>query len=421
MGYPNTWKEDRRNNRAGGSQAPRGGRVSPRPGPPPGGRLGPLRSTVPLGRAAIGGARIAARFIPGLGLALLGAELGWWYYQSQQSGNPHGWLGPAGWTYGGPCAGFSNPTVGQYHAAGIEHCIGGSVIIVPLGDPIPDNHTSYHLLYPFGSKGKDREWWWRSPSTFPDSVPIHPGVYPTPIAPSPIQPGQPTDPMDIPLEPAPQVHPDPIPWSGQPLGRLRTWRSPTEGRRVGPAPERRLEPARRARPSDRPATIIELPPRPGPAPSSPGSHTQKPPKGRGNKERKLKTKSAAAFNLVRRVFEAAFEGIDIIEAIFDALPKHIRDRYPGAHRDPVMMLEAINLHWQTIDLQEMVGNLIWNELEDFIYGGLGKISQQTAIDLNLSTGPQFGSGSRRAEVIAWRRRQVEEAIKFLVSETETFK
>ncbi len=427
MEYPNTWKEDRRNRRRGaGSQAREPIRGTP--GSRAAARVRPLPS---FGAAASWrtAARVGSRFIPWVGIAMLGVEVGWYWYQRSQSGNPHGWLGPAGWFYGGPCAGIGNPTVAQASFQGIEHCILGSVIKQPLGDPIPDNHTSYHLLYPFGSKGKDREWWWRNTGDNPSSVPISPGITPTPIAPTPIRPGQPTDPMDIPLEPSPQVHPDPLPISPHPRPRFRTWRSPTEGRQVGPAPGDRPEgapapqkdPARRQRPSDRRATIIELAPRPGPPLSSPGSHSQKPPKGRGDRERKLRTKSAMAFNMVRRLFEGAFESIDVIEAIFDALPKHIRDRYPGAKRDPFMMMDAINRHWNTIDLQEMLENLVWNEVEDFLYSRLGKMSQFAAQDLHLSTGPQFGSGRTRAEVAAWRRRQARDAIEFLAKETETFK
>lgn len=417
MHYPNSWKEDRRSRRGAGSRArepyKRGtfGAGGARPPPAP---------KIPSFGGAAGAARLGTRFLPVLGLGILGAELGWYWYQSQFGEGAHGWQGPSGWDYGGPCAGFANPTFAQASFLGIEHCFGGSTGGVALGTPIPDHHTSFHLGYQFGSKIKDREWWRRNVGDFPGSVPHPPGEQ-TPIAPSPIRPGQPVDPMDVPLEPSPQVAPDPLPISPHRPPAPRNWRSPTEGRQVGPAPAVRERPEERLKPSDRPATEIELLPRPGPAVSAPGSHSQKPPKGRGNKERKMKTKSAQAFNMVRRLFESAFEGVDILEAIFLALPKHIRDRYPGWRRDPRIMIAAIHRHAQTVDMQEMLENLIWNEVEDFLYGGLGRVSQTAAQRLHLSTGPQFGSGARRAEVEAWRRRQARDDIQFLADETLTFK
>jgi len=191
---------------------------------------------------------------------------------------------------------------------------------------------------------------------------------------------------------------------------------------VEPRADPRARPRARPRWSSRPATEIELLPRPGPVTSAPGSHRQKPPKGPGKKERKLKTKTANAFNLIRRVFEGAFESIEVIEAIYLALPKNVRDFYPDiTRRDPAGMIWLINKHFQTIDLQEMVENILWNEVEDYIYGGLGRISQHVAQNLDLSTGPQFGGGARRAEVAAWRRRQARDAIEFIASQTETFK
>lgn len=417
MGYPNSWKEDRRARRAGGSQArppvrrAQTGRTGIRPPLQP--RLSPI--SVPGGM----GARLASRFIPWVGIGILAVEVGWYWYN--YSGKPTPWTGPAGWTYGGPCAGIGNPTFKQASFAGILHCFGGSTAGQTLGTPIPDNHTSFHLGYQFGSKIKDREWWFRAPGDFPGSVPGFPGVEATPIPLSPIRPGTPHDPMrDVPLEPSPQVHPDPFPATPYPRPKPRDWQSPTEGRQAGPAPQPRQAVEPRLRPYERPAIEIAVQPRPGPVTASPGSHKQLPPKGRGQRERKQKTKSAGAFNLIRRVFEGAFEAVDVIEAVFQALPQHIRQRYPHARRAPVVMMRAINRHWQVIDTEEMIINLLLNELEDYIFGRLGRMSQHVAQQLHLSTGPQFGGGARRAEVIAWRRRRSREAVEFLVNHEETF-
>lgn len=415
MGYPNTWKDDRRGRRAVGFQARRE-RIGTRLPGARRSRLGPLR------RLALPAARGISRLHPVLGLGFLAIELGWYYYQSQQSGNPHGWSGPYGWAYGGPCPGFNRTTFKQAHFQGILHCFLGTVPGVPLGTPIPDNHTSFHLGYRFGSKIKDREWWWRSPGTFPGSVPIAPGNTPVPIAPSPISPGTPFDPMDIPLTPSPTVHPDPLPLGPRPMRKRRDWSSPGEGREEGPPREARKRP-REDRPRYRdPNQEITVRPRPGPATSAPGNPVRRPPKR--VRERKLRTRSAQAFNLIRRVFEAAFEAVDIIDAIYEALPRNVRDWYGITRRDPVDRMWVIHRHWQTISLEEMVVNLVANEVEDYIYGRLGRVSQNVAQNLFLSTGPQFGSGARRSEVQAWRRRrrkELEETIAFLRSEMETFK
>lgn len=134
-------------------------------------------------------------------------------------------------------------------------------------------------------------------------------------------------------------------------------------------------------------------------------------------------KTPLAFNIIRRLFETAFETVDTIEAIYEALPKNVRDWYNLKRNDPIGMAVVIRRHYLTIDLNEMIENLLYNEVEDFVFGLKGRISQSVARDLGLSTGPGFGGGGRRA-----RNQRLQKAfaearpmIEYVASQMETFK
>lgn len=442
MTYPTAWRADRTARRLTSFQTlPPIRRSSGSPGGP---RLPPIATFRELAKWKVA-ARIGARFIPYVGIGLLAVEVGWYYYQRQYSGNPGAWSGPAGWTYGGPCAGFGNPTFKQASFNGIEHCFGGTVGGDPLGNAIPDTDTSFHLGYRTGSKIADREWWFRAPGDFPGSVPAR-RTQPSPVVPSPIQPYRKFDPMDIPLEPAPQVVPDPIPRSfqspypgyGRPKfnvdprtrvrrdfeRRRRSWRSPTDGSKSGPRSRGQPphQPNPRLPPHSPPAREVEVEPLRRKPRRRPSRHDLVKPKGRKNRERKARMKTSRAFQTVRILFEGAFEAIDVIRAIYLALPQNVRDFYPEVNlRTPVEMMRIIHRHYRLIRLDRMIDNLVWNEIEDFLIGRLGRQSAFAAQGLNLSTGIGFGSAKRLAGMKAWRRQNAQDAIKYVVDQVETFK
>lgn len=441
MQYPSTWKEDRKLSRGGGFQPSRRRLAIPRP--PSAqlalGRIQPLR--------AFSVAKRFARRVPYLGLLVLAGEVGWNYWSNHNSGKDHSWAGPAGWTYGGPCNRIGDPNFLQAQFAGIQHCILGSTGGQTLGTPIADVSTSFHLGAMNGSKMEDREWWFREAGTFPGSVPVHPGQDRIPIPPGDFDPWERYTPMDLPINPvgtpvpnAPQTLPTPSRRVGQPSPTERSKRGPkvkplTKPQKL-PKPRRRtktrpkkrpklyskparairlvprripreLPPARPQPRLDRPPPIIDAPPResfrePGPTlrprrrPTrpKPSRHELKKP-GRRTREIKGTFRTQAAFDIFRTAFEAGFEAIDAIEAIYFALPVNVRNFYriDTAH-DIKGMVWVIYRHTNLINQNRMVENLLLNELEDRVIAILGKASQRAARRLGLSTGPLFGSSAR---------------------------
>lgn len=443
MEYPNTWREDRKTGGRRGSFQAR--RRAPRA------RLPSAQATrqADFARArafTAVGARTVTRFIPYVGLALLAVELGWYYYQDQlTSGRLVPFAPPDGWTVGNLSCSADDGFNKQYHQ-GNPFCIGPFAHVTidgPWGMQIPSAKNELHRLRRrTDTTGHTVAWWQRSgsPNDFPRG-----GYETSPAIPtSPIDPWTGFDPIDIPLHPVPQRIPDPNPYSPFPRHRPRRWRSPTERTFRGPeipvprpaspgaprGPSQRpgeQPPARRLRRSERPADEITIRPRPGPVTSAPGSHDLNPPPPR-TRERKGKTGSPTAFRIIRRIFEEAFEAVDYIDAIYEALPQHIRKFLErGKPRlNPAQKMAAIHNHYQVLDLKEVIVNLMLNEFEDFIFGRLGRASQLSAQRLGLSVGPQFGSGFIRAESRAIgsrleRQRLVDEYIQFVTAEWETFK
>lgn len=387
------------------------------------------------------------------------------------SGNPHSWSGPDGWAYGGACARIGDPNFLQASFNGIEHCILGNVQGVALGTPIPDTDISFHLGAQHGSKMEGREWWHRNAGELPGSIPEFPGHDRTPVPTSPIDPWKKRDPMDVPLQPQPQVVPDPYPVNPYPSIQPRHWRSPTERTFAGPdirrVPRRTIiiivnprglpvrqpkpkEPKRKPRripPWVIPTVDIVIEPQPEkdqdprrdrpPAPRPdlvplrpplivPGHHEPKPP-GPRTRETKSKMRTPFAFAIVRALFEQVFEGIDYVDAIYDSLPDNVKawyKRYHGVNsRTPWDKLRVIWKHHDLISVSEMINNLIANEIEDLAFGTLGRISQLVARRLNLSVGPGFGQGSLRkhAQTIAAELERMKDEITFAASAQETFR
>lgn len=117
-----------------------------------------------------------------------------------------------------------------------------------------------------------------------------------------------------------------------------------------------------------------------------------------------------------------FELADYIDAVYLALPLNVRE-WHGA-RQPWEKMEVIHSNYHLIDLNEMINNLVLNEIEDFAFGLLGRMSQATAQRLNLSVGPQMGQGSLRShsrEVAADIERNRDKTFDFVPDYVETFK
>lgn len=264
---------------------------------------------------------------------------------------------------------------------------------------------AYHILIP----GKI----WRK--TFPDT---HPGVpVPVVIPGRPVITGNPDQPRPVPFNetrrppvvgqrtvsygPDADTRPRPVPIPGSPgdttvtygFGGFTGTRPTTWPPIVTPIPGN--PPLNPPRPVDPPLN----PPRPRPwNPARPGvrpvarghprviarsrsvAHRNQPP-GRNVKERKAKART-----LVARMARVAFsvtEGLDIVDALWDALPKEVRNkvpktgitgptaRHPGVkYWSPQDKLQALYRHIDELDLEEAIKNLIKNHIEDEVYGRL---------------------------------------------------
>ncbi len=225
--------------------------------------------------------------------------------------------------------------------------------------------------------------------------------------------------------------PDPHYILPQEIPIFRDWESPTEGSSTGgeeddpgdkPGGKKKSrEPERRPKLKkfERAATESQYHPHQPPRRIKQSKHVKAKP-GKRVKEVKLRTKTGRAFRFVQRVFEGAFESAEAIYAIYRALPKNVRDFHNVRANDPIGQMAVIYRFYHLLDLKKTVVNLVTDEIEDWVFGQLGRASQTSAQGLMLSTGIGFGGGARRAEVRAWRKRQAQDYIQFLLSETETF-
>lgn len=242
MEYPNTWKEDRKLGRPRRLSGPRRQTRARLPSQTPtGGRGSPAADFKIAKRYAAVGARVGARFIPWVGLGILAVEVGWYVYNRQGvAGDIEPVAPPEGWTVGNLSCSTDDGFRKQYHQ-GNPFCIGPFAHVTidgPWGMQVPAAKNELHLLRRrTDTTGHTVAWWQRSGST--DNTPRGGYAHPMAIPVSPITPWERFDPMAIPMEPTPAVHPDPNPVSPYPAPAVRNWRSPTEGRQTGPQPVRR--------------------------------------------------------------------------------------------------------------------------------------------------------------------------------------
>lgn len=109
----------------------------------------------------------------------------------------------------------------------------------------------------------------------------------------------------------------------------------------------------------------------GPRISNPGR--RKPP-GEG-KERKFYSKSKKLALLLQRLMHSYTEGLDFLNALWDAMPDHIKNR---KGLTPGQKAELIYKHFNEMDLQQAVLNLIANHLVDAVLGRMMKAAKTEA-------------------------------------------
>lgn len=224
----------------------------------------------------------------------------------------------------------------------------------------------------------------------------HPAYLPVPMLPGVIMPA--ADPFALPpLAPVPT--PRPIPHRFIPRRRPRPDRDPQEQPHWGPGPERK--PRRRVlggagpgidlRPGIDPPQppIVIGPPRPPRPPFLPPQKpTPRPPPPR-TKERKFHVsidKKSIGGKIAEILGEAA-EWIGVFwEAIPQPKPKGLSASGKAAY---------IYSHFDRVNMERVMQNVIWNEIEDRFYGEIGKRAGEAARNLQQSKGLQLGGAGRK--------------------------
>lgn len=173
----------------------------------------------------------------------------------------------------------------------------------------------------------------------------HPQI-PSPTLPVTIYPNQ--------TEVMPQVQPLPY-WQVGKVNKVRDLISPRpDGRPIRESPSPFI-------PTPPPAAGGSISLKPGARPVAGPPHQMRPP-GRGTKERKAKVLPG-----VQKLINLVTETNDAIEAVWYALPRHLRT--PGAN--PAQMAMDLYRHYDSIDMNLAVRNLILTNAQD---AAIGKLS-----------------------------------------------
>lgn len=223
----------------------------------------------------------------------------------------------------------------------------------------------------------------------PTAPPTQPAPYPYEVAPQPVQwpkprrfrwprrrryrpprtqprtrprlpPGM--DPFPRPVRPIPEPITDPPPWPGpQPSP------GPAPRPAPGPQPTPAPPPAAATMPGGwqvivrpRPRTRARLRPR------RPNDRPVRPPPGRGNRETKLGA-NRAGFGWLTWLFNFATEADDYIGSIAKALPCSVQRKLPKDTNIP-QTLAVLMDHWDEIDWNAAMSELLLNQVEDYIIG-----------------------------------------------------
>lgn len=137
---------------------------------------------------------------------------------------------------------------------------------------------------------------------------------------------------------------------------------------------------------------------------APTTHILAPPTGArgGNsdptKERKIKL--SPAFVIILKAVSMATEGIDFVNAIYDALPPEYRPKFRNTDyelrsADLRMKMHALFENADKIDIEKALRNLAAEQFEDYLYGQIGKFGGEVSKSQGLNYGAGFNSLSTR--------------------------
>lgn len=209
------------------------------------------------------------------------------------------------------------------------------------------------------------------PAPNPNAVPL-PWVYPA------------LDPLHLPIhQPLPTPRPLPVRWPLPPVDP------------INPQSPKRTEPARlRARPRYRPSVRPNLGrtvwnPRKQKKAGRTPPYRSKP---RDNETKVIGT--PASTSLFMQIVNGIGEAGDFVEAFHSALPQHLQRHRAGQIFDAIAVIE----HFDQIDGRQALKNLIANEIDDQLYGRVGRIQARSNREQGRVRGPRIGpAGGHREE------------------------
>jgi hypothetical protein len=233
------------------------------------------------------------------------------------------------------------------------------------------------------------------------------GKYPIPLAPvipavapywdAPARPlvSPMVDPLSLPIN-KPVVETEPLPFRSLPYRLPNRWRSPTEQTQRGPEAQRKPRP----RDWDAPRVPrVEVSSGGDVVISPPTDHEFKRP-GPKSKERKIRISTGGT--LLRIVFDHLTEIDDFVDAFWWALPKGDRTkvkqvpkskRYYGVKYETPKLpqkLKDLYDHWNDVDMNKAIDNLVQNEIGDRAAAKIGKASGHAAAATGRPVGYQLG-------------------------------
>ena len=210
---------------------------------------------------------------------------------------------------------------------------------------------------------------------------VGPGVEPIgdPISNPNPEPGAEPLPAPVPVPGSPRVVPDPFN-SPRHLPRRRRLFEPR------PSTPPKFDPQGKNVPGFRPTprSGLELAPKPGTR-TKPGTDFDKPPPG--TKERKF-IGNVSPRSPLGLILNFVTESVDVVNAIYKALPGSVRRNVftNGGYVkvSPQAKAEAIYRHFDEVDIEKAIENIVIEQLEDMLYGLAGRASASAARNLGLT-------------------------------------
>lgn len=139
----------------------------------------------------------------------------------------------------------------------------------------------------------------------------------------------------------------------------------------------------------------------GPAPA----HHVSRPRRSNEKEKKTTARSVRAYRIVTAALGLTTESLDLISAVWDALPPQYKSGYYRLHKrggqtfyvkrwhaKPQQMLDDIWQHFEHVDAVEAVDNIAKNQIEDFVIGKASSKTDRAVSDSGMLGTRPFGLG-----------------------------